>query len=238
MQGIGYNFLAIFIYGFCGIPIYLKMYRYTKDKRAFILLLSVIILFLGYLITSFTDIYKIYHAEFSPFLQLVKNFGDYFPILGLLLFLLIYSKNIGYIYRIPFDNYYLLVFHKKSALILTEIEFQTKTHQIEIKPNIFSSLISALNHVYSNVFNSDSGIRRIKSNEVSILIENGKYISVLLATDKTTRVLFRGIKKFVKEYEIQFKQELNSQKCPLTGINAGDQIFFKIFPHIKLKKRE
>jgi len=118
------------------------------------------------------------------------------------------------------------------------MEFQTKNRKIEINPIIFSALVTAINHAYSNVFNSDSGIRQIKSNEVSILIENGQYISVLLATDKITRELYKGVKKFVKEYEIQYKQELNSPKSHLPPINEGNKIFFEIFPYIELKKSE
>ncbi|MHA2002026.1 MAG: hypothetical protein ACTSVU_08050 [Promethearchaeota archaeon] len=185
--------------------------------------------------TAFADIVRIYNPNLPAYLQLIKNVGDMSPIVGILIFIIVYSTNIGYIYRIPFDKYLLLVSHKKSGLTLTQMEFQTKNHQINIKGNTFSSLITAIKHVYAIEFNSNSGIQQIDSNSVSILIENGEYISVLLVADKISHILNRGLKKFVKEYEEKFANELKSPNNIFPEISEGNKIFLEIFPFLKEK---
>ena len=235
MGRIGYNFLAIFVYGFVCFPSYLKMYRSTRETRCLLLVFSLFIMFLGYVMTAFADITRIYNPNVPVYLQLIKDVGDMSPIVGILIFIIVYSTNIGYIYRIPFDKYLLLVSHKKSGLTLTQMEFQTKNHQINIKGNTFSSLITAIKHVYSIEFHSNSGIRQIDCNGVSILIENGEYISVLLVADKISHILSKGLKKFVKEYEEKFVNELKSPNCIFPEINEGNKIFLDIFPFLKEK---
>ncbi len=165
-----FNALALYIIGFTGIPIYYKMWRYTKEKEALRLLLSVCLISLGYLIIL---LYAIPGTLMEPtkFLRIFKIIGDVLPIIGILIIFISYSMNLNYIYRLPYDHYILMII-SKSGLQWHSVTFKTRKNSPEIKKNLFAGLISALSTVYNSTFHSEVSISKIMSKDISILNKN------------------------------------------------------------------
>ncbi|MHA1777722.1 MAG: hypothetical protein ACTSWC_13210 [Promethearchaeota archaeon] len=225
-----FNSLAIFVYGICGIPVYYQMYKYTKEKKSLITLISLIIMTFGYLFSLAIDIIDSMQ-ELSDFWGVLKIFADNLPILGLFLVVLVYALDIKFIYRLPFNHYFLMVFYK-TGLPIISVPFKTKEKKISLNESIFSGLMSALNTVYSSLLISAEPIDEIRSKGVTLLAENGKYISAIVASDQVSHVLHRGMKQFVNEFEEKFQTELEGMELNRDIFSKGRAVFQRIFPFL------
>ncbi len=231
---ISLNFFPIVVYGFIGIPIYYKMYQYTKEIRPLILLHAIMSAAMGYVLTLSAIILRIYNPD-NPYSGLFKAVGDFLPIVGLSLLLLIYGLNISYIYRLPFDHYLLMVTHG-SGMVVFSLLFETKNKQIKIEENLFSGMLTALRTVYCTVLDSKKPIQMIMNEDASILMHSGQYITATIATSQISGVLVKGLEIFVKRFEEKFGDQLINTPTDLNAYETGKDLFMQIFPFLKRKK--
>lgn len=225
-----FNSLAIFVYGVCAVPVYYQMFKYTKERKSLVMLISVVIMTIGYIFSFIIDIIDSLR-DLTQFWSILKIFADNLPILGLFLVVIVYALDIKFIYRLPFNHYFLMVFYK-TGVPLFSIPFKTKGKKMELNEGIFSGLMSALNTVYSSLLISAEPIEEIRSKGITLFAENGKYISAIVASDQVSRVLFRGMRQFVQEFERKFQQELIRMESDRDYFTNGGTIFQRIFPFL------
>ncbi|MHA1612099.1 MAG: hypothetical protein ACTSYU_08625, partial [Promethearchaeota archaeon] len=72
---------------------------------------------------------------------------------------------------------------------------------------------------------------------ISLFSENGKYISAIVASDQVSRVLYRGMRQFVIEFEKKFESELSSSDNYMDHFQEGKAIFQRIFPFLIHKEK-
>ncbi|MHA1673413.1 MAG: hypothetical protein ACTSYI_07275 [Promethearchaeota archaeon] len=234
MAKVAFNFLALFVYGIRGIRIFYSMYDYTKERKSLFALISVIILTIGYGLSLVIDILDAIQ-DLSGIWSIFKIVADTFPILGLFVVVLVYVSDITFVYRLPFNHYFLQVSYK-SGLPIFSIPFHTKGKTMELQANMFSGLMSALNTVYNTILFSKEPIDEIQSKGVSLFSENGKYVSAIVASDQVSRVLYRGMRQFVIEFEKRFDSELAASDNYMDHFKEGKAIFQRIFPFLIPKK--
>lgn len=233
LADIGYNNLAIFAYWIIGIPTYYKLYNYTKEKKALGFILGLILIGLGYSVSSLID-YIGFFGTIPGFLDSIAIFGEIFPLVGLLLFLLIYILDVDYIYRLPHDHYMLMVTYKSGVAIHT-VKFQTK-REIKIEDNLFSGFISSLTFVFDNILRSPSPIETISSKDASILLRSGEKVLVIVLTQQPTSILTRALDRYIKRFEEKFNELLKIESTEITKFTEAKELIGKIFPFIKIKE--
>ena len=226
----GLNLLAVFAYGWCGIRIFYHMYTFTRERKSLFGLLSVMILTLGYTLSFIIDIVDAFQI-LEGFWLTAKTIADAIPIVGLIPLVLVYVSNITFVYRLPFNHYFLMIYYK-SGLPLFSIPFQTKGKSMEFQENMLSGMMTALNMVYTTILFSEEPIEDIHSKGISLFSENGKYISAIVASDQISRVLYRGMRQFVMEFEKKFATELEALDTNMAHFEEGKAIFQLIFPFL------
>jgi len=226
---VSYNLLGIMIFSWSGIISFQKMYKYTKEKKALILLIGQYIIFFGFFITFFTDITIVYH-DLNPFFNFMKLIGNILPAVGLLVIAIVYSRDLNYIYRLTYDHYFLYIIHKTEFVIMN-INFRIHNEKVKIQEDFFAGLVSAINSAYESILHSSIKIESIESKGTSLLFENRSNFSVIIATTRITKILERGLKRFVDIYEKKYQEFLNSEDIDIikaTNFKDGIKLFFQI----------
>lgn len=227
---LGFNLLAIYVYGFKGIKVYYHMYTYTKERKSLLVFISVLIITLGYVMSLITDIVDAFQ-DLTGFWGIMKTLADSIPILGVFMLVIIYVSDISFIYRLPFNHYFLMVSYR-SGLPLFSIPFQTKGRTMHLQEGIFSGMMSALNTVYSSILFSEEPIEEIRSEGISLFAENGKFITATVASEQVSRVLYRGMRQFVSEFETIFEPQLINMENDMDQFMFGKLMFTRIFPFL------
>lgn len=232
MRKVGYNGGAFLVYGLFGTSLYWKMYLYSREKRALFLYLGMFLGGVGYLMTLIFGILNIFFLsnEIIVFLNLI---GDLLPMIGLLLFSVVYLFDMDYLFRLPINHYFLFIM-SNHGMKMYRLNFKTKGKTLEIQENLFAGMISAINSIYTQVLKSSFSIKEISSNDAALQIEKGEYITCIIATDYITPILIDGMKQFVKDFEDKFKNNLQNSPNIMDPFKGADKIFQTIFPFIEI----
>ncbi|MBD3213621.1 MAG: hypothetical protein GF311_13515 [Candidatus Lokiarchaeota archaeon] len=233
LEGVGFNISALYVFLFFGIATYYKIYKYTKEKQVFGFISGLFIGSLGFILNSVYDtITLLYYIRIWP--DSVRAFINFFPMIGLLLFMITYLRDIDYIYRLPHDHFLLMITHKNGIALYTA-EFESKK-DIEINESFFSGFISNVNYVYEDVLKSPSSIENVSGKEASILIRSKKELLFAFVTHHPTAMLTRALERFVIRFEEKFKSELESKTKHLGRFQESNKLIKEHFPFLKIKK--
>ncbi|WP_371802507.1 hypothetical protein [Candidatus Lokiarchaeum ossiferum] len=233
---LGYDVIQIFVYGFCGIPTYQKMYTYTKERKAKLLLYAQYILLIGAIIPSVIGIYKIYHS-LNPVLVTIKIIGDSLPIVGIFLFFFVNLSDLSFLYQVPYDHYFLIVSIKNNGLVVLNMKFENKRTNVKIGENLISGMVSALNAVYKSIFNSTSNFSEIVSDDISMVFETGQYVNAMIGADQISGIVKSGLKQFVLDFENHYADILSTHPNYVGEFQDGKQMVKKIFPFLIEQKK-
>jgi hypothetical protein len=233
LADIGYWTPALFVYLGLGVPIFIKTYLYTKEIRPIILSAALILVGFGFIISMLNDIYFILGVFGSPatapdILTEISEIANIFPSIGVILFVITYLTNIDYIYRLPNDNYLLMVLRKDGSPIHS-VHFKTRK-QVEIQDILLSGMISAINSVFKEVFKKEASVRNINSRGINILLEPGENILAVIITDNVSYFLDQGLKRYVITFEQTFANELKKKEENLKVYESAIALLNSIFP--------
>ncbi len=234
LADIGYWSPALFTYVGLGIPIYIKTYKYTKEIKPILLSLALISVGVGFFISFLGDLEFILDDVFGipfdlpPFFDAIFNISSVFPFIGITLFVIVYLINIDYIYRLPNDNFILLVLRSGGTPIHT-IHLRTRK-QIDVKEFLLSGMITAINNVFKEIIEEEIPIERITSQGINILIRSGEYISAVIITDKVTYFLVKGLQRYINEFEVKFAEEIKRNEENIHAYDDAVEILRSVFP--------
>lgn len=230
----GYDNLALYTFLIIGFPIYAKMYRYTKETRPLIMSIALIIVSLGFCIISASD-YLSYFGATVDWLDNISILGDVLPLTGLLLFLLSYITDIDYLYRLPSDNYILMVSYK-SGVTIHSVRFKTRSRHVEIDENLLSGLFTGITMVFKNVLESHEDVQSILSKDATILMQSGKYVTAIIVADNISAILDRSLKRYVEEFENKFQEKLESEDKLISDFDSATELLKPIFPYLVVRE--
>lgn len=235
LANISNELLALYVYFIIGVAIYIKIYRYAKEIRPLIMILALIIVGIGFIIMISYDLLNFF-GTIPGWLMALKNAGidKILPLIGLFLFLLCYITNIDYLYRLPNDNYVLMVSYKSGITIHT-IHFKTRYRHVEIDENLLSGLITSINMVYQSVLSSKAEVQNILSKDASILMQSGKYIYVTIVSNNVSAILDRSLKRYVREFEKKFQKQLEKERFLISDFDSAKDLLKSIFPYLLIK---
>lgn len=230
-----YNLLAIYVYLIIGVPIYIKIYKYTKENRSLVLVIALVLIGIGFFSA---ELYQILVFQGFNFilgrLNLLVVFYYALPLIGLYLFLLSYITDVDYLYRLPVDNYLLMILYK-SGVTIYSINFKTRFKQVVIDENLLSRLISSINMVFQNALGSQAEVHNILSKDAAIIIESGKFINAAIVTDNASVILQRSLKRYVEIFEKKFHDKLEKEDPLISDFDSVKELLKSIFPFLVIK---
>ncbi len=228
---LGYSSLAIFVYLVRGVPIYLKTYKYTREVKPLIFSISLLIISAGFIIGACNDYFGFFGLDwFSD----IASVGIILPMLGLLIFTVLYLVNIDYLYRLPNDIFLLMVL-TKPGIPLFSVKLRTRK-RVKIEEDLLSGLISAVNNVFEEIFKTKSAIQNISGKEISLLMESAGKIVVLVITDKISHFLDLALKRYTKEFEVRFRNLLEEKIQDTVKYKDAIELLTPIFPFFIIEK--
>ncbi|MHA1695012.1 MAG: hypothetical protein ACTSXT_06720 [Candidatus Helarchaeota archaeon] len=239
LADIGYWTPALFVYLGMGSVIYIKTYIYTKEKMPIILFVALVFVSFGFIISLLNDMYFILNVftisiPKPDLINDLSNYANIFPFIGIIMFVITYLSNINYLYRLPNDNYLLMVL-EKSGTPLYSVRFKTRK-KINVEEVLLSGMISAINNVFKEIFKEETAISEISSKRLSILMETGEKTVALLITDKVTYFLDKALILFLKNFELKFQKEIKNDVRDLMVFEKATELLAPIFPFFIIEK--
>ncbi len=224
---LGYNALGIFTFLVCAFPVYLQSFRLTKEPRSATLIVAVILEGTSFIIAAIMDLNQELHLgiEFGEDFGLVN---DALALLGLLLFAIVYVSNVDYLYRLPNDNYALMVALKTGETIHF-VRFKTRS-KVDLNQDLLSGLLSTINSVFQSIMTTSASIKEISSQNATLLTESGQWVSVTIITEKPSAILDKALKRYVDHFERMFSVRLGDKSTCVTDYDAAKALLKKIFP--------
>lgn len=227
LADMGYDFLAIYVFLGIGSRVYLKTFQETRELRAVILSLAVIVVSFGFILLIMIDLTS-YFGQTPEWLSDLSDLGDILPMTGLLLFVITYVSNINYIYRLPNNNYILMVAYK-NGLNIHSVRLKTNKNVV-VEEQLLSGLLVAINNIFSTIFQSKRSIDSISGRDATILMESGKYITAIVLADKISTILDRALRRYVTVFEQKFEELLKREEANISLFNSATELLKPVFP--------
>ncbi|MHA1777092.1 MAG: hypothetical protein ACTSWC_09970 [Promethearchaeota archaeon] len=199
---ISYNSMGAIINLGIGFPFYFRNFKRTRSKSSIFLVVAFSILTFGYLSLLVADI-AWYFSVFSFFQDIIFKIGNVLPIIGLIMILLVYIADIHYFYQIPSNLFVVMLSDPQGNII-----FQSKYENIYAKlPPLkvpITQLLNSINQIFINNFESNSSVKLIKSEDVSIIRTVGKYYSAVVVSNSISKMLEHALIRFLDSFENKF----------------------------------
>lgn len=239
LADIGYWSPALFTYIGLGVPIYIKTYKYTKEIKPIILCFGLIFVGVGFFISFLNDLEYIFsvfeiYLNFPSIIAELSEIANVFPLIGILLFVIVYLVNIDYIYRLPNDTFTLLVL-KRGGIPVHSVHLKTRK-KTTIKEFLLSGMITAIDNVFREIMDEELPIERITSQGINILIKSGQTLSVVVITDKITYFLDKGLQRYINEFEKKYADEIKRDEENMHAYDGALKILKQVFPFFIIKE--
>ncbi|MEM2637106.1 MAG: hypothetical protein QXL15_02020 [Candidatus Korarchaeota archaeon] len=232
---IGYEFLSITTFLVMSLYAYLKSYIYAKDRKTLLLIMASIVIGIGYICLFTWDLLS-YSGITDEILDLLSSAGDLIVFMGLLIILITYASDIDFIYKFPFDSYILMVYYNYGVMIYST-EFVSKKSK-SIEEDLVGGLISSLNTIFVNVLELERDImQQVSGKKAHILAASGKYITAAIISERMSVYLLRALRRFVKEFEDEFRKELEANENDRSKFIRANALVMNVFPYISLKPK-
>lgn len=235
LADLGYNNVALIIFLACGVPVYLKMYKYTKEIKPIIFSVAIIIVSIGFIIISLSDYFS-YFSTIPEWLAVIGDLGDILPLTGLLLFVLVYISDVDYIYRLANDSYLLMVSYK-TGIPIHKVNIINQKN-VYIEDSLISGLLFTINSIFTNVLEVKTPIESISSKEATALMRSGKYIVATILTEKASAILARALERYVREFESRYEDILKINDSEVSKFNSADDFLTQVFPFFMIENKE
>ena len=151
LSDMGYTISGILVYLGLSLPVYFKTYKYTQEKKPIFIAVALALVGVGFVFSFFKDFLDYIHINVE-WLDSAAQFTMPLQAIGLFIFTIIYLVDIDYLYRLPNDNFMLIVATTGGLPIFT-VKLKTR-NQVKIEGDLLSGLLSAINSVFEEIFKS------------------------------------------------------------------------------------
>ncbi len=138
------------------------------------------------------------------------------------------DKNLALIERIYALSIlnYVIVVHKNNGLAI----YQDQLGAIKLDADLISGFITAIQSFGTEISKKETPVTGLKYKNYNIEVETGDYIqALLLINGKTNEYLVRSLFNFVKEFERQYEDRLESFAGNISQFQNTKDIFNKVF---------
>ena len=226
-----YNVLGLLIFIF-GAFVHFKAHKFTKEVIILIQAISMVIIGAGFIIGFVGgDIFN----ESNFF-----DIGDAVKIIGMLIFAVLYIIRIDFIYRLPINVYFVLVFTKIGLNVhisrvrdtSKEIDEMKKGSETLINENLLSSLITAISGLLNESLGSTKELKAIIAEDRTIVLDSGLYATCAVLCDRPTHFLNKSLSNLRKSVEVGYKEKLTESTILKSDFSGINELIEKTFPFL------
>jgi hypothetical protein len=152
---------------------------------------------------------------------------------GFILATISFITNTKYLFRLPDENYLLLV-SAKTGLPLYTVEIVSKRSP-NITNELISGFISAIDSMFKETLKSKNGIELISNQDSMILLDSTQYLVGCIIGERPTKLLQNALHSFLIDFEKKFKEDINSSLCDLVVYKSAAFLVKKHFMFFELK---
>ncbi|MFW9922862.1 MAG: hypothetical protein ACFFDW_06185 [Candidatus Thorarchaeota archaeon] len=230
-----YNLLGLLIFIF-GAYVHFKSFQFTREKVTIVQAISMCIIGSGFIVGYVGgDIFK--NSDFF-------GIGDGIKIVGMLLFAFIYVIRIDFIYRLPVNVYFILVFTKFGLNIhISRVHDTSVNAKIEdyneeklINENLLSSLITAISGLLNESLGSEKELKSIVAEDRTLVMDSGEYATCAVLCDRPTFFLEKSLMNLIKSIEQNYGEKLSKSAIIKEDFKGVDNLIRKIFPFLIIEK--
>lgn len=237
---LAYDLFGIYVFLLNGVNIYYRIYRITKEKLAFLFVLTQIFMGVGFLYRVFREFWAILaklpklsiSLDFFEKTQLIRLACDILALLAIIVFLCLYLYNLKYIVRLPHDIYFLGIYTLSGMKIYRASFKNSKDKRVDDK--ILSGIFSAFHSIFKSLFQSNHPIESIRSEDFSLIFETNSNIMVVVATEHPTYVLLTALKQILRQFEAEFPKVYINNYLDLSRIKDVRKIISRRFPFVQI----
>jgi len=228
---ISYNLLGLLIFIF-GVFVHYKSYKFTKERVILMQAISMCVLAAGFIV-GFVGGDILNEGLFF-------NIGDGIKILGMLIFALIYIIFPDFIYRLPVNAYFILIFTKIGLNIhigrVHDPNIDTETDEEKAKriisETLLSSLITAISSLLEESLGSKKNLKAIIAEDRSFILDNGEYATCAILCDRSTHFLEKSLKNLRKSVEAHYQDKLTKSAILMEDFQDVGELIRKSFPFL------
>lgn len=226
--------LNMLVDGGCGIPIFYRMFRVTREKTALALLAGMILITYGQFITGIR--WSIFYLNTPPLWIVLDSLSWGGIMLGVLTISLTYVIRIDYTYRLP-NNYYMLLVMTSSGLTIHHVIFKSG-RTIKIDETLLAGFLTAINSMFVETLEVKHPLENILSKDATILMKRGKWITVAIVGDTASAMLENALKRHVKDFEAKYGAQLAENMPETSQYNSATELISQVFPFFKVLPKE
>ena len=227
----GYGMQALFVYLGLGVYFYLKVFRLTKEVKALLLAIALMLVSVSFLVSFTKDMTDFAHIPLPNWYDDLSTVAQGLVLVGLTFFTVVYLVDIDYLYRLPFDIYQLQVAYK-TGITIHSVKFKARS-SIELEEDLLSGLLSTINSVFQAIVKEgESGINTISGKKMHILIESGQKISIIVPCERPSIILVRAMRRYVAEFERMFSVRIGDNDTLVNDFDSARVLLKKIFPFL------
>ena len=231
---ISYNLLGLLIFIF-GAFVHFKSYSFTKDTLTLMQAISMCVLSAGFIV-GFVGGDILNNALFF-------DIGDGVKILGMIIFALIYAINPDFIYRLPVNVYFILIFTKIGLNIhISRVKGSNigpdkykEAERIIASENLLSSLITAISGLLNESLGSKKELDAIIAADRSLILNNGESATCAILCDKSTYFLEKSLKNLRKSIESRYESKLLNPVILKEDFHDAGKLIKKTFPFLVIE---
>ncbi|TFF84613.1 hypothetical protein EU523_01520 [Candidatus Heimdallarchaeota archaeon] len=229
-----YDGLGVFIFVF-GAYVHFKSYKTNRELIPLFQAIALIFIGIGF-ISGFTgDVVRGVDFDFG----LV---GDALKIVGMLVFSLIYIIRVDFIYRLPVDVFFIMVFTKTGLNVhISRVrnprrkEWETITDR-KTNENLLSALISAVSGLMKESLGSEKPLETIVAKDRTFVLDSGDLATCAVLCERPTFFLERSIKILRKSVENQFHDSLKKSAINKADFDEVEQLIREVFPFLVIEQ--
>lgn len=233
LSAFSYHSVGIFVFGFFGLPIWLKTYHISKSKMFLPYIGAYLFIIVGQFLLLIVEFNRISISTLSPTLELIESIGTFFAFIGMFVLYCLISIAFHVVYRLPQENYGLMV-SDPHGIVLYFIRFKT-SHPIELQEDLLSGFLSAVHAMFDESLKAKKKVNLISSGDAEILMEHGKHVSIIFLAQKISGLVAGELRHFIKEFERIFAQELKTKQMNLAVYKKTQELVERRFPYFEIE---
>jgi hypothetical protein len=221
---IGLGFIIIFISDYLDFA-YFAVSKYDEVGESG----------LNFLELAFMDNFNwiIRISEQNSGYAVLDTIGHVLPLIGLLLFIIVYLTDIDYIYRMPFDTYSIIVAYRDSGNLI-HASFLKTSKPLPIETHLVSGMLVAMNSLFGEIFRGKHVIQQITGANAALLFEGGEKILGIVVTERVSFYLGQSLRHYLKEFEQKFKSLINEKEANILKFQDARLLVEQCFPYCEI----
>jgi len=223
------------IYGGVGFSICYKWMKEVHTWGIWVLTSAIISVSIGLILLIIDAFALTFGFAVDSDLVFVRFVSAIFQGVGIGLFAVMFLFDEKYLFKFPFDVYFLVLFYKHSGVPVEFIQFKTKK-EIDIDEAWLSGFFSSLNKIFQNMGKLDRNIESVSGGGLHFFLEWGTKIGCLVVGDQISYYLEKALKQFSKDFEEIFTDVIQTGSISTEDFAKTKQLITKNFPFFQIQE--